>query len=220
MQVLKKWFPLIAGVLFVGPVLAGVIMTSGQPGSDATPATILAWDIAHKNHTSAAGFLTAWGVIAGLAFYGCVFQRIRTRSPVLAATGLAGAAVFALGGLIAAGTYLAMGDKPSLMTGSTAQTLNLLNNDGTYSMIIAGLAVFYLTTAVAVLRTGAIPIPRTWGIITLVFGLVALSAFLAFFAFLASPVWVLGTGILLVIQNGRTEPLPEPHLTEKVTVQP
>ena len=66
-------------------------------------------------------------MIAGFAFFGCLFARLRGKSPVLAAVGLAGAAVFAVGGLLSAGVYLSLGDTPSIMTASTAQALNFLD---------------------------------------------------------------------------------------------
>jgi len=206
MQGLRRYFPLIAAVLFAGLVVFGQLRVGGSPGTNESPAKILAWYQTHKNHANSAGFLFAWGVIAGLAFFGCVFARFRQASPVLAATGLAGAAIFAISGLTSAGAYLSLGDSPGTMTASTAQALNFLQSDLGYPFLIVGLSVFYLATAVALLKTKPLPIPRTWGWITVVFGLVSISAFLAFFAFLGTGVWVIVTGILLVMQNNRDNP--------------
>ena len=82
-----------------------VLRSGGTPGTNESPAKILAWyQVAQdKNKVNSAGFLTAWGVIAGFAFFGCLFARLRGKSPVLAAVGLAGAAVFAVGGLFRPG---------------------------------------------------------------------------------------------------------------------
>lgn len=92
------------------------------------------------------------------------------------------------------------------MTAGTAQTLNFLGSDLSYPFIIAGLSIFYLATAVAILRTKPIPIPRTWGWITVVFAAVSLTAFLSFFAFIGTAVWVVVSAVLLTIQNNRDNP--------------
>jgi hypothetical protein len=208
MQQLKRFFPLIAGILFTVLIVFSVLRSGGTPGTNESPAKILAWYqvTQDKNKVSSAGFLTAWGVIAGFAFFGCLFARLRGKSPVLAAVGLAGAAVFAVGGLLSAGAYLSLGDTPSIMTASTAQTLNFLQSDLSYPFIIAGLSIFYLATAVAILRTKPIPIPRTWGWITVVFAAVSLTAFFSFFAFIGTAVWVVVSAVLLTIQNNRDNP--------------
>jgi hypothetical protein len=208
MQQLKRFLPLIAGILFTVLIVLSVLRSGGTPGTNESPAKILAWyQVAQdKNKVNSAGFLTAWGVIAGFAFFGCLFARLRGKSPVLAAVGLAGAAVFAVGGLLSAGAYLSLGDTPSIMTASTAQTLNFLQSDLSYPFIIAGLSIFYLATAVAILRTKPIPIPRTWGWITVVFAAVSLTAFFSFFAFIGTAVWVVVSAVLLTIQNNRDNP--------------
>jgi len=208
MQQLKRFFPLIAGLLFTVLIVFSVLRSGGTPGTNESPAKILAWyQVAQdKNKVNSAGFLTAWGVIAGFAFFGCLFARLRGKSPVLAAVGLAGAAVFAVGGLLSAGAYLSLGDTPSIMTANTAQTLNFLQSDLSYPFIIAGLSIFYLATAVAILRTKPIPIPRTWGWITVVFAAVSLTAFFSFFAFIGTAVWVVVSAVLLTIQNNRDNP--------------
>ena len=208
MQQLKRFFPLIAGLLFTVLIVFSVLRSGGTPGTNESPAKILAWyQVAQdKNKVNSAGFLTAWGVIAGFAFFGCLFARLRGKSPVLAAVGLAGAAIFAVGGLLSAGAYLSLGDTPSIMTANTAQTLNFLQSDLSYPFIIAGLSIFYLATAVAILRTKPIPIPRTWGWITVVFAAVSLTAFFSFFAFIGTAVWVVVSAVLLTIQNNRDNP--------------
>lgn len=119
-----RYFPLIAAVLFAGLVVFGQLRVNGSPGTNESPAKILARYQTHKNHANSPGFLFAWGVIAGLAVFGCVFARFRQASPVLAATGLAGAAIFAISGLTSAGAYLSLGDSPGTMTASTAQALS------------------------------------------------------------------------------------------------
>ena len=208
MQQLKRFFPLIAGLLFTVLIVFSVLRSGGTPGTNESPVKILAWYqvTQDKNKVSSAGFLTAWGVIAGFAFFGCLFARLRGKSPVLAAVGLAGAALFAVGGLLSAGVYLSLGDTPSIMTADTAQTLNFLQSDLSYPFIIAGLSIFYLATAVAILRTTPMPIPRTWGWITVVFAAVSLTAFFSFFAFIGTAVWVVVSAVLLTIQNNRDNP--------------
>ena len=58
----------------------------------------------------------------------------------------------------------------------------------------------------AILRTKPIPIPRTWGWITVVFAAVSLTAFFSFFAFIGTAVWVVVSAVLLTVQNNRDNP--------------
>ena len=163
----------------------------------------------HKKDAGKGGFFLAWGVIAGLAFYGCVFARLRGTSPVLAAVGLVGAAVFAVGGLPSAGVYLSLGDAPALMTASSARTLNFVQSDSLYAFTIAGLSIFYLATAVAILQPSRSP-SRAPGAGSRCSSGWSLTAFFAFFAFLGTAVWVVVTGVLLIIQSDRDNPPRRP----------
>ena len=63
MQQLKRFFPLIAGLLFTVLIVFSVLRSGGTPGTNESPAKILAWYQAaqDKNKVNSAGFLTAWG---------------------------------------------------------------------------------------------------------------------------------------------------------------
>jgi hypothetical protein len=118
---LKRWFPLIAAVLFAGLITVSIVISPNTPGGNAPAGQTLAYYLAsHKHHIGGGAALTTWGVLTGVAFFGCVFQRIRAASPVLAAVGLVGAALFAVGGLLAAGSFFALSDTPKVLTASTA----------------------------------------------------------------------------------------------------
>ncbi len=215
MEGLKRYFPLISAVLFAGLVLAAVLVLRNEPGTNSTPAQIWSYAQTHQKDFGKSSFFLCWGIIAGFAFYGCVFSRFRDASPVLALTGFIGAAVFATSGAISAGTHLALNDTSNGRINISpvgAQVFNFIDQDLTYAVIIVGLTVFYLATAIAILKTKPIPIPRVWGWVTVVFGLVSITGFFTFFAFLASPVWVVVMGALLVVQNRRDQASAAPPI--------
>ncbi|MDX6415661.1 MAG: hypothetical protein QOG28_281 [Trebonia sp.] len=78
----------------------------------------------------------------------------------------------------------------------------------------AGLGVFYLATAAAILRGRLLPAWLGW--VSVVVGLVAASVFLTFIAFIATALWVVTVAIMLSVKAAHeraeqqsTQPEPE-----------
>jgi hypothetical protein len=199
---LKNRLMPLSGIVFVALILASVFMGS-TPGSNASASTVLTYYQTHQSMTSATALLIGLGVIFGLLFFGYLREYMRQDRATrwLASTAFGGALVFAVGGAISAGSYVALGDQPHVLSAAAAQTLNLIQNDVTNSLTQAGLAVFYLATGAAILRGRLLPAWLGW--VSLVLGVLAATLILVFIAFIATAVWVVVVAVMLWAKTAR-----------------
>jgi hypothetical protein len=199
---LKNRLVPLSGIVFVALILASVF-TINPPGSNASASTVLTYYQVHHNATSASALLTGLGVIFGVLFFGYLREYLRQDRATrwLASTAFGGVLLFAAGGAISAGALLALGDQPHVLDAAAAQTLNLIQSDVSGSFTQAGLAVFYLATAAAILRGRRLPAWLGW--VSLVLGVLAASLVLSFIAFLATGLWVIVVAIMLWIRATR-----------------
>lgn len=191
----------LSGVLFVVLVVAASLVGGSTPDSDAEGSTVQAFYLAHKGRQNGGALLTILAVIVGLFFYGYLRAYFR-RSPGtewLASVSFGGAIVFAASGALGAGTTFSLTDAPGRLSPAALQALNVVQNDLTWPMMCAGLAVFYLAITFAIFKSRALPIWIAW--VSLLLGLVAASLILGFFSFLATGLWVLYVSILLAKRN-------------------
>jgi hypothetical protein len=198
----------LSGLVFVALVLVSAFIVS-TPGSNASASTVLTFYQAHQSVTSASGLLTGLAVVFGLFFFGYLRDYLRQDRATrwLASTAFGGVILFAAGGAISAGSLFALGDQPHVLNAAAAQTLNLLQTDGSVGFTQAGLGVFYLATAVAILRGKLLPAWLGW--VSVVLGLLAASLVLAFFAFIATGVWVIVVAVMLWVKAGRGGTAPD-----------
>ncbi len=193
---LKNRLMPLSGIVFVALILASIFMGS-TPGTNASASTVLTYYQTHQSITSATALLIGLGVIFGLLFFGYLREYMRQDRATrwLASTAFGGALVFAAGGAISAGSYVALGDQPHVLNAAAAQTLNLIQSDLSNSFTQAGLAVFYLATGAAILRGKLLPAWLGW--VSLVLGVLAATLILAFIAFIATAVWVIVVAVML-----------------------
>jgi hypothetical protein len=192
----------LSGVVFIALVLASIFIVN-PPGSNASASTVLTYYQTHQHVTSVSALLTGLAVIFGLFFYGYLREYMRQDRATrwLASTAFGGALVFAVGGALSAGSFLALGDQPHVLNAATAQTINLIQSDVSNSLTQAGLAVFYLATAAAILRGRLLPAWLGW--VSVVLGILAASLVLAFIAFIATGLWVILVAIMLSAKPAR-----------------
>jgi hypothetical protein len=192
----------LCGIVFVALVVASSLILN-PPGSNASAGKVLAYYQAHQHGASASALLTGLGVIFALLFFGYLrdYMRQDRATRWLATTAFGGVVLFAAGGAISAGSYLALGDQPRVLNAAAAQTLNLIQTDVSGSFTQAGLAVFFLATGAAILRGRLMPVWLGWA--SLVLGLLAASLILAFIAFLATGLWVIVVAIMLWTKAAR-----------------
>jgi hypothetical protein len=139
-----RWGPTV-GLLFavILTVSFFVVMT---PDTTKSPQYILNWYTrsSHKTQLHISVVLSDIAVVLGIFWFGYLRDRFgRTDvgarfAPIL----LAGAIIFATGGLIFNGAYFALTDAPTHMTTSTAQTLNFLQSDLGAAALVVGISIF------------------------------------------------------------------------------
>ena len=186
-----RWGP-ICGVLFV-VILAVSFFITSTPNTNKSPQDILNY-YTKNSHKTALGISTVLADIAvvfGIFWFGYLRDRFgRTDvgarfSPIL----LAGAIIFASGGLVFSGAQFALIDQPKKMLPATAQTLNFLQSDIGVGAITIGVSILMWAAGFIILRTRIVPVWLAW--VSFVLGVVAVAGPLGFFAFLATGLWIL-----------------------------
>jgi MFS family permease len=163
------------------------------PNTGKSPHYLLDWysSNTHKNELHISTVIADIAVLLGLFWFGYLRDRFgRTElgarlSPIL----LAGAILFAGGGLVFSGTQLALADEPRRMLPATAQTLNFLNSDLGAAGLVVGLSIVMWAAGFIIFKTGILARWLAW--VSFILGVVALAGPLGFFAFMATGIWIL-----------------------------
>jgi MFS family permease len=179
-------------VLFV-VVLAVSFFITSTPNTNKSPQDILNY-YTKNSHKAALGISTVLADIAvvfGIFWFGYLRDRFgRTDvgarfSPIL----LAGAIIFASGGLLFSGANFALLDQPKHMLPATAQTLNFLQSDIGAAAITIGVSIVMWAAGFIILKTRILPVWLAW--VSFVLGVVGVAGPIGFFAFLATGIWIL-----------------------------
>jgi hypothetical protein len=185
-----------AGLLFVILLVVGFFITS-TPSSSASAANISHYYLHHNRQVKVSGLLTYLAVFTGGWFFVYLWRHFRSFAgmSVPAAVSLVGAVIFAVSGALSAGINFSFTDHTKSLNDGALLALNALENDLTYPMTIVGLALFYSAAAIIIVKARAFP--RWLGWVSAVMALASLVPPVAFFAFLATPLWVLAVCVLL-----------------------
>ena len=191
------WGP-ICGILFVVLLVASFFVVS-TPNTNKSPDYLLNWYSNHTHQTELHISLLIGdiAVVFGLFWFGYLRHRFgRTAigaqlSPVL----LAGAVVFAMGGLLFNGAEFAVADDPKKMLPATAQTMNFLTSDVGAAALVVGVSVVMWAAGFIIYKTGILPRWLAWA--GFVVAVVALAGPLGFFAFIASGLWFLIVAVMM-----------------------
>jgi hypothetical protein len=185
-----------AGVLFV-LFLAVSFFLINTPNTGDSAAKIGHYYLTHKTKTNLTGLFTYLSVFFGVWFFTWLWRYFRSFPglEVPAAVSLVGAVLFAASGALSAGINFAFADHTKQMNDGALVALNQLDNDLTYPMTIVGLALFYTAASVVIFRARAFPRWLAW--VSGVLALASLVPPIAFFAFLATGIWVLIVSFLL-----------------------
>jgi hypothetical protein len=190
----------IAAVLLI--VVGGLVIDSGDtPADNAPAAAYLAYFEDETGSIWGGGTLLALGAICFLWFAGSVRAWLAAaegpphRLSSLALAGATGMAVLVLG---AVGTTLSgaiAADEDVRLTPDAAQAIYVVGQ-GLFLVAWMAAAVFLLATAVAALRTAALPRWLAWA--TLAIGVLLLIPWVGWAAFLfLLPLWIVVVAILL-----------------------
>jgi hypothetical protein len=195
----------------VSLVVADFVIST--PDTNKSADYLLSWYVksSHRTALGISTLLSDIGVVFGLFWYGYLRDRFG-RSDVgsrLTPIMMAGAIIFAGGGLLFSGSNIALIDDPKKMLPSTAQTLNFLSNDLGAAALTVGISVLMWAIGFIVLRTGVLPGWLAW--FSFLLAVVALAGPIGFFAFLATGIWTLLVAALMWrFENA----LPESRPTE------
>ena len=191
----------LTGVAFVVFLVPAVLVTSGSPNSNATAAKVQHYVLTNKSHYSIGGLLSVLAVVVGLFFYGYLRAYFRGLPGLewLASLFFGGAIVFGVGGALAGGLDLTLGDHPSSLSAASLQLLNTMSTDLNAAAIAIGLGVLYICAGFIIYKSRALPVWLAWA--SWLLGLLGATFFLSFVALVVTPLWVLYVSILLARRN-------------------
>jgi hypothetical protein len=185
----------LTGIVFVGLLVATFALSWNTPDDKASGAKVLAYYHSHRSQEITANVLGAYAAVFWLFFTGSLraFLRRAGVSDALATTAFGGAIVFAVGGAILSALGFTLANQINHFDVQAAHTVNLISN-GFFFPISVGTGVFAITTAVAILRTHALPAWLGW--VALVFGVVSITP-IGFFGIFVLLLWSLVVSVLV-----------------------
>jgi hypothetical protein len=219
-DVWKRRVPLVAGVAFVGLVVAALV-TGNTPSAGSSGAKVIAYYTSHHGRANAGVLLLGYASVMAVIFYANVAGFLRSHgSDLLSTLTIAGGVLLAVGLGLAAGTGAALADKTSKLSDGAAQALNQVSEDLFFIVLFAGLTLATMSIGIAILRTGALP--KALGIVTVVVGAVAASGIGAWFAFMATAPLTLVIAGYVYQRQGKPASItlpavPEPRATTETT---
>jgi uncharacterized membrane protein YciS (DUF1049 family) len=191
----------ILGVIFVALAVVSIIVgANNTPDSNWSGQRVIAFYVAH-HHDQRISDLVGSIAFGFLVYWTATVRSYLRRSATAEGAStlmLVGAALFAVGFVIAFGVDFALADVPSKLAPAAAQALNVLNNDLWFLVPIGG-SIFAISSGIAVLR-GAL-LPKWLGWVAIVLGLASSSPAL-FFALFAMLVWILVVSVLIYLRSG------------------
>ena len=196
---LSRWAPLsgtVAGVLVAVSFLSG----NGSVDNNATAAQVFRFYQQHATGQKVSAICGTLGAAFLVFFAVAMASRIRAAGgSSWLAGGAIGGAVFAALGLVPLFAFsLILASDVKFLTASSAQTLNVLDNDF-FLPLVAGFFVFGVLAGLAAVvgRTPA----RWMGWVLFAFGILCAVPPISWFAFLATFLWVLVAGTWMAMQT-------------------
>jgi hypothetical protein len=195
---LDRWARLspLSGFVFLGLVIVGGFVLMGStPDAKASPAEVIVFYAAHHARDRAGAVVITFAFIAFFAFAISLRDRWRRRPRLegLSTGLLAAATVLVVGQTVSAGIIYTLTENPSRLTASSAQTLNLLQNDLVLTSA-AGFFSFLTIAAIIILRGRVLPLWLGW--LALVTAILFVTP-LEFVAFLLLLVWTAAVSVLV-----------------------
>jgi hypothetical protein len=196
---LSRWAPLsgtVAGIFIAVSFVTG----NSSPDDNAPVSQVFRFYTQHATGQKVSAIFGTLGVAFLVFFAVAMASRLRAAGgSSWLAGGVIGAAVLAAVGLASSFAFsFVLGDDIKLMTASTAQTLNLLENDF-FLPIAAGFFVFGILGGLAAV-VGRAPV-RWMGWVLFALGILAIVPPLSWISFLATFLWALVAGIWLAVQT-------------------
>jgi hypothetical protein len=190
----------LTGILFVGFLVATLALSWNTPDDKASAAKVVSYWHSHRSQLMTANVLGAYAVVFWLFFTGSLrtFMRRAGVGDGLTTTAYAGAILFGVGGAILSAFGFALANEINHLDASGAHTLNVIQN-GLFFPLAAGQAVFGIATAIAILRTRALPVWLGW--LALAFGVVSITP-VGFFGTFVLLLWSVVVSVLVYRRGG------------------
>jgi MFS family permease len=190
------WTGIAAAVIALA---AGIVGGLDTPSFDASTS-----DIVNYYDDGAQAFSAVCAALTALlfAFFAATLRSRLRSAESLSNLALIGGALFALGLAIFAGLSITLYDLASSdkhIDPGAIQAVNALNEDMFFPAIV-GLAIFYFSTALAILSARAMP--RWWGWVTLALAILSILGPIGAAAFLLTLPWTFVAAILLMQDGG------------------
>ena len=194
----------LTGVIFAALSAVSIAITPSSPGSHASGQTVIAFYQTHHRIERISTIVSVFALAFLMFFAASLRSYLRQTKAVegLAALVLPAAALFTVGLTTSAGFAYALADSPSHLATSTAQTLNLLDEDVFFAMV-AGIGLFGIASGLPIMRSGRLP--RWLGWAAIVIGLVAFTPAFGI-ALLALSLWVLAASIFTYTRTRQPQP--------------
>jgi hypothetical protein len=187
----------LTGVLFFALLVATSFVPGNVPDGSHSGPKILAFYRVHSTRVEVSAALVGLAILTGLFFYRYLRDHLQ-RAPggeLFAGVAFAGAVLFAAGGGISSGTQFALASEAKHLTAPAAQGANLIGSEAAFLLEGAGIATLLIASALAILRTNALP--RWTGWFALPFGVIALLPPAGFIGFIGAGVWTLIVSVAL-----------------------
>jgi hypothetical protein len=196
----------LAGLVFVGLLVATLALSWNTPDDTASGATVISYFHAHRSQLITANVLGAYAVVFWLFFSGSLrgFLRRAGAGEGLAQTVFGGAILFGVGGAILSGLGFTLANEINRLDASEAHTINLISN-GAFFPVAAGQAAFAIASALAILRTRALPAWLGW--LALVLGVVSITP-VGFFGTFALLLWTAVVSVVVYVRDDQLAPAP------------
>jgi hypothetical protein len=205
---LSKWGPL-AGAISALLVVVSFVTGNSTPDSNATGQHVIAWYTTHHNQRIVDVLLVGLAMFFLVVFAATLTRYIRRGDRWIATAALGGAVATAIGFTCLLGFDLVLATDTKNLTASSAQTINLLDNDFFLPAVI-GFALFAVLGGLAVVTGRILPVWMGWVLFAI--GIAALVPPISWFAFLGTMLWVLIASIWMTVQGPpaieQAEPVP------------
>jgi hypothetical protein len=194
---LTRWGPL-AGVLSALTFVVSFMFGSSTPDDNQSGAQVISWYTAHHTSQILSNLFAALAMALLVVFAVALAGRVRRGEKWIAVGPVAGALGLGAGLAVALGFDLLLALDTKYLTDSSAQTLNLLQNDF-FLPIALGVVLFGILGGLAVVAGRMLPAAMGWVLFAI--GVVALVPPLSWFCLLAVMLWVLIAGIWMTARK-------------------
>jgi hypothetical protein len=195
----KRWLPL-TGILSV-LIITGGIFLGEPPDASNPPQEIVDFyvDNGDKLQYGTIGFIIALILFVTFgAYLRTVLDRGEGSTGISSLIAFGGTLIFAVGGAIDATIQFGIIEAVDDLEPTQIQTLQALwDND--WMPLQLGITIFILATGLSIIRHKSLPVWLGW--VAIVIGIAGLTP-VGFIAFLATGVWIVVLGVMLLINEG------------------